>query len=88
MSKLCLVQYKEYVTDDVWLPEEGIVLFKTEEDGSLVNMPTKDMQPLPVHVGEMKFMVSLACKRWTHMCSSFTYFLRQKEELPVLRIRQ
>jgi hypothetical protein len=58
MYVMCAVQFKEYVTDDTWLPAEGIVLFKTEQDGSLVNMPTKDMQPLPVRIGQMKFMVS------------------------------
>lgn len=52
-----IMQYKEFLSDKEWLPAEGIVLFKTDEEGKLIDMPARDMDPPLVKCGPLKFKV-------------------------------
>lgn len=53
-----IMQYKEYMSDETWLPADGIILFKTDEDGQLLHMPSRDMAPPLVKVKEMNYKVT------------------------------
>jgi hypothetical protein len=54
------LQYKMFATDNTWLPSNGWVLFNTDDEGALMEMPDRNFSPPPVKVEPLKRMVNFS----------------------------